>query len=56
MSEEWRARLAPAFEVRRRHHGIMYFGADEDAHAPRGTVVAAWEDQNGQWDMVVVRL
>jgi hypothetical protein len=36
--------------------GIMYFGAHEEAHAPRGTVVAAWEDQNGQWDMVVVRL
>ncbi|GAA3214169.1 hypothetical protein ACFO1B_12880 [Dactylosporangium siamense] len=36
--------------------GITYFGADEEARAPRGTVLASWEDQNGQWDMVVVRL
>ncbi|WP_327003437.1 hypothetical protein OHA72_51595 [Dactylosporangium sp. NBC_01737] len=65
--EEWDAALAEAGvdEGLRAHLrwccgdgliGMTYFGADEAAFVPRGTIVGSREDQNGQWDMVVVRL
>ena len=66
--EEWDAALAEAGvdEDLRTHlrwccgdgmTGLSYWGAEAQTPAPRGTIVAAWDDQvGGHWDLVVVRL